>query len=190
MADKDLGEELEKIDENIEKLKNTEFRIFGIRVTPITVGAAFTLISTIVGGLYGAFTIYNDYMDMKEQIQSYVAPDLSGFQEKISVMEEKMIGVEESVIITTDYAREIRNDLKSDIMRIEGVMDDTSRRTKTIQDNIDNSLREMERLNRDTEKDVRDTMRETETRIDDKIRRVENDLKQTLQEALDNPLAN
>ena len=190
MSEKDLGEELEKFDENIEKLKNTGFRVFGIRMTPVTIGAAFTLLSTIIGGLYGAFTVYNDYMEMKEQIQSYVAPDLSGFQEQISVMEEKMKSMEDSVVQTTDYAREIRNDLKADIMRIEGVMDDTSRRVKNTEDNIDESLREMEKLNRDTEKDVRDTMRATEDRIDNSMRRLESDLKQTLQEALDNPLAN
>src|SRR6056300_1003600 len=108
MSEKDLGEELERLDENIDKLKNTGFRIFGIRMTPVTIGAAFTLLSTIIGGLYGAFTVYNDYMEMKEQIQSYVAPDLSGFQEQISVIEEKMLSMEDSVMQTTDYAREIR----------------------------------------------------------------------------------
>ena len=40
-------------------------------------------LSTLVGGLYGGFGVYKDYMDMKEMIQSYVAPDLSGFQEPL-----------------------------------------------------------------------------------------------------------
>lgn len=189
MSEKDLGEELEKLEEGVENLKNTQFKIFGIKVTPVTIGAAFTLVSTVIGGLYGAFTVYNDYMDMKEQIQSYVAPDLSGFQEQLSIMDEKMKSVEDSVVQATDYSRDIRNNLKADIMRLEGLVDDTSRRTKDIQDSIDDSLRGMESLNRETEKDVRDTMRTTEDRIDSKIRQLETDLNDRLQKALDNPLA-
>jgi hypothetical protein len=47
----------------------------------------------------------------------------------------------------------------------------------------------MENLNRETEKDVRDTMRATESRIDESMRRLDEDLNRTLQEALDNPLS-
>lgn len=190
MSEKDLGEELEKFEEGIENLKNTEFKLFGIRVTPLTIGAAFSLVSAVIGGLYGAFTVYNDYMDMKEQIQSYVAPDLSGFEQQLSVMEEQMRGVEDSVVQATDYSREIRNTLKSDIMRLEGIVDDTTRRVKDTQDTIDTTVRELEKMNRDMEKDVRTTMRDTETRIDDSMRQLRTDLEDKLQKALDNPLAN
>lgn len=189
MSEKDLGEELERLDEGIETLKNTKVKLFGIRVTPITIGAAFTLISTIVGSLYGGFTVYNDYMAMKEQIQSYVAPDLSGFQEQISVMQEKMKSVDDSVVQATDYARDIRNNLKTDIMRLEGVVDDTARRVKSIQDSIDNRLREIENVSRETEKDVRDTMRTTENRIEEDMRSIDQELRDVIQKALDNPLA-
>ncbi len=65
-------------------------------------------LSTLVGGLYGGFEVYKDYMDMKEMIQEYVAPDLSGFQEQISVIEQKMVSTEDSVIQATDYARQIK----------------------------------------------------------------------------------
>ena len=47
-------------------------------------------LSTFVGGLYGAFEVYKDYMDMKEQISSYTAPDLSGFDKKLAVMNKEM----------------------------------------------------------------------------------------------------
>ena len=39
MADKDLGNELEKFEEGIENLKNKEFRLFGIKMTPMTISA-------------------------------------------------------------------------------------------------------------------------------------------------------
>jgi predicted nucleic acid-binding Zn-ribbon protein len=208
MAEKDLGEMTENFEEEIENLKNKEFRLFGIKVTAVTVGAAMTLISTGIGGLYGAFVVYQDYMDMKEQIQSYVAPDLSGFQEQISVLQERMIGVEDSVIMSTDYTREIRNDLKADITQIETEMsdledsvDESERRIRDLRSSIEDTLalirtenstalREVETVMRESEKDARDTMRETEERIDQSMRTLEEELNITIQRALDNPLNN
>ena len=51
---------------------------------------------------------------MKTKINKYVAPDLSGLQEQLSVLNQKMIGVEERVIEGTDYTRDIKNDLKKE----------------------------------------------------------------------------
>lgn len=140
-------------------------------------------LSTLVGGLYGGFEVYKDYMDMKEMIQEYVAPDLSGFQEQISVIEQKMVSTEDSVIQATDYARQIKNDLKDDVTRIE-----------TLVDRLEDDIRE-------SEKEVREMVDEADIRFDTKrdqlyadtdrkIRDVDERLSTKIQEALDNPLAN
>jgi len=140
-------------------------------------------LSTLVGGLYGGFEVYKDYMDMKEMIQSYVAPDLSGFQEQLSVIEQKMANTEDSVIQATDYARTIKNDLKDDVTRIE-----------TLVDRLEDDIRE-------SEKEVREMVDEADIRFDTKrdqlyadtdrkIREVDERLSAQIQEALDNPLAN
>ena len=140
-------------------------------------------LSTLVGGLYGGFEVYKDYMDMKEMIQQYVAPDLSGFQEQLSVIEQKMQGTEESVLQATDYARQIKNDLKDDVSRIEYVVDQ-------LEDDM-----------RDSEKEVREMIDIADQRFDNKrdqlyrdtdreIEQLEERLTAKIQEALDNPLAN
>ena len=140
-------------------------------------------LSTLVGGLYGGFEVYKDYMDMKEMIQSYVAPDLSGFQEQLSVIEQKMSSTEDSVIQATDYARQIKNDLKDDVTRIEQLVD-------RLEDDI-----------RESEKEVREMVDEADIRFDTKrdqlysdtdrkIRELSEELNTKIQEALDNPLAN
>jgi vacuolar-type H+-ATPase subunit I/STV1 len=183
MAEKDLGEGLEQLEEGIENLKNKEFKILGIKVTAVTAGAAFGVVSTVIGGLYGAFTVYNDYMDMKEQIQSYVAPDLSGFQEQISVMQQQMNATEDAVLQATDYARDIRNDLKEDVTRVEDLVD-------RLKDDV-----------RASEKEVREMIDEADVRYDNKrdqlysdtdrkIKELDERLSAQIQEALDNPLAN
>jgi len=140
-------------------------------------------LSTLVGGLYGGFEVYKDYMDMKEMIQSYVAPDLSGFQEQLSVIEQKMANTEDSVIQATDYARTIKNDLKDDVTRIEQLVDrleDDMRESETeVRDMIDAADERFDRK--------RDALYgETER----KIKEVDDRLSAQIQEALDNPLAN
>ena len=140
-------------------------------------------LSTLVGGLYGGFEVYKDYMDMKEMIQQYVAPDLSGFQEQLSVIEQKMQGTEEAVLQATDYARQIKNDLKDDVSRIEYVVDQ-------LEDDM-----------RESEKEVREMIDIADQRFDNKrdqlyrdtdreIEQLEERLGAKIQEALDNPLAN
>ena len=90
----------------------------------------FPLIGTILGILWGAFEFYKDYMDMKEQITKYVAPDLSGFDKKLGLLNERMIFVEDSVGQARDYTRDIKVDLKNDIAAMETQIDDIERRGK------------------------------------------------------------
>ena len=140
-------------------------------------------LSTLVGGLYGAFELWKDYTDMKEMIQQYVAPDLSGFQEQLSVIEQKMANTEDAVLQATDYARQIKNDLKDDVSRIEYVVDQ-------LEDDM-----------RESEKEVREMIDIADQRFDNKrdqlyrdtdreIEQLEERLTAKIQEALDNPLAN
>ena len=112
-----------------------------------------------------------------------------------------------------EYSKDIKNNLRDDILKLEGYIDKidnkvekSSDRIKDTQASIDlmventlaemnqlnkdvnYSLREIESLNRETEKDVRDTMRDTEERIDSNLKQLEDRLSERLQEALDNPL--
>ena len=50
-------------------------------------------LSTLVGGAYGGFEVYKDYMDMKEVIKNYEPPDLSRldvFAERTANLEDKL----------------------------------------------------------------------------------------------------
>jgi len=142
-----------------------------------------TLVTSVVGGLYGGFEVYKDYQDMKVKIESYVAPDLSSMKEKIAVMEEQVVSAQ-------GYTRDIKMDLKKDIQRIEIRTESTERRVKETQRATDTTLREVEIVNRESEKDTRDRMREVEDRIDATMERLEKKLGAQLEEALTNPLNN
>ena len=83
------------LDDSVDKLEaavdpNTVISVGGINFTPAKLMIAGGIISTILGGLYGAFEVYKDYMDMKAAISEYVAPDLSAINERLSVIEKEM----------------------------------------------------------------------------------------------------
>jgi hypothetical protein len=177
-----------------EENEKASLEFAGIKFTGGKMFAIITALTTLVGGLYGGFEIYKDYMDMKEQIQSYVAPDLTGFQEQLSVMEEKLKSAEDSVIEARDYTRDIKNDLKTDIDRLEGIVDDMASRIKTVQTESRDAITTSEKV-------VRELIDLADQRFENKRDRVEQNTDQAMKEleerldtkvqmALDNPLAN
>ena len=138
-----------------------------------------TALSTLGGATWAAFEFYKDYMDMKEIVQNI---DVGEIEARNAVIETQL---EEAI----DYTRDIKNSLKDDILRIERVTESTSNRMKTVQDDIDQRLREVSSLSRETEKDVRDSLRDLEDRVDVKMEKLDEELRGTLQKALDNPLS-
>ena len=137
------------------------------------------------GGLWAGFEFYKDYMDMKEIIQEI---DVDTITAQNTLTQTKL---DEAI----DYTRDIKNNLREDIMTVEGHVDKIRNEVQNAIDEMNQlqkdtlaSMREVEALNRETEKDVRDTMRETESRIEEAMTKLEERLSMRLQEALDNPL--
>jgi hypothetical protein len=159
---KDLDEKVDKLEAAVDP--NTVISIGGYNFTPAKIMIAGGIISTVLGGLYGAFEVYKDYMDMKQQIQEYVAPDLSEINKKIAIVSEQ---AEKSV----QYTQDIKNDLKGDIRRLETTVDNVERQVKQ-------SIRE-------TESDMKVLRKETEVAI----KETNANLDRKIQKALDNPLA-
>lgn len=158
----DLNQKVDQLEEAKEKYMsaNTVISIGGYEFTPAKLMVAFTIVSSTLGGLYGCFEVYKDYQSMKKRIAEYVAPDLSELNKK---MEITMQNSEKSV----QYTQDIKNDLKSDIRRLEGIVDQVERSAKQ-------SAREANDAQKQTDQELRQVRKE----IDSKIQR-----------ALDNPLA-
>ena len=172
----------------------TEIEIGGVSFKGGKIFVVLTALSTLGGAAWGGFEFYNDYRNMKEQIQSYVAPDLSGFQEQLSVMEERMATMDITVEEARNYTRDAKTDLRKDIDRIEAVVEKTEDRTKEVQTEAFDAIRAMEKQTRelldnaeqrfDNKRDALDL--DTERKLKDLEERMNN----TIQRALDNPLAN
>jgi DNA repair exonuclease SbcCD ATPase subunit len=180
MADKDLGQELENLEEGIENLKNKEFRIMGIKVTFMTASAAFAVLGSVIGTLYGGFLMYQKVeqaIAFVEQQTEY-EEKISGFEQRMELMEKELSATKGSVQEATGYANEIKNDLKSDIRRLEGVVDSVERSSKQLQRE---TLADV--------KDMRNELRDTRKEVEREMKAQKADLEKKLKEAVDNPLA-
>ena len=131
-------------------------------------------LSTLVGTLYGGFEIYKRYIDMEEKINSFVAPDLSDFdkrieliQQEVSMLQQEMGMILEEVNLVASTAKELKDDLKSDVRQLET----DSRHTESMVDNIKIKTREELRL------------------FEESIKEIENELDLKINKALNNPLS-
>ena len=64
-----------------------EVEVGGIKFRGGKIFVILAALSTAGGALWGGFEFYKDYLNMKEQIQNYVAPDLSEFDKEIGFMQ-------------------------------------------------------------------------------------------------------
>lgn len=189
-----------------------EFEFGGMTFRGGKMAVILTALSTAGGALWGGFEFYKDYMDMKEIVQNIDVDAIAAENEKVILtMDNQMIRIEEAI----EYTRDIKSDLRKDVMEMEALVERLEDKTDKSEDRVKDSqsaiethletirnemnqlrkevgdsIRENEALIRETEKDVRDSMRTTEDRIDGSLRTLEGDLNRKLQEALDNPLAN
>ena len=178
-----------------------EIEYGGIKVGGSKLLLVLPLIGTLGGALWGGFEFYKDYMDMKEQIQNYVAPDLSEFDKNLAVLKEEMQVTREEVIIIrdaigeqVDFMRDTKHDLRGDLVRMEKILD-------KVENDIDKVEDEAQALMDRTKSDARSMIEDANNRFNDKVsgmegyvKRVlnslEEDLDRKLQKSLDNPLAN
>lgn len=194
-----MGEEIKDVNAKIDEAeaamkkyasKDTVISIGGYEFTPAKLMIAATIVSSTLGGLYGAFEVYKDYIGMKKKIASYEAPDLSGFDKRLAVIEENSQK-------TSDYTRDIKVDLKNDLRRNETVTEQVERSVKSAQRETEAEMREMRKAVReDLEKarneanTIRREMADARREIEKEVVQLKKEVDSKIQKAIDNPLAN
>ena len=137
--------------------------------------AIITALTTFVGALYGIFVAYKDYTDFKNFIQNeYVEPDLSGFdkridlvQQQVTMLQSEMTMILEEVNLVASTAKELKDDLKSDVRTLQ----QDSRHTESVVNSVKNNTRDELRL------------------FEQSIKDLEGELELKINKALANPLA-
>lgn len=140
-----------------------EVEVGGVKFTGGKMFAVLTALSALVGTMYGGFEVYKDYMDMKEKIASYKAPDLSGIEKEVALAVSR---ASEAV----DYTRDIKDTLRADIIQLE------------------KDSRTMEKENRLMVRDAQTWFDQRTSDIDDKLRQLEQRMDDKIRRALENPL--
>jgi len=183
----------------------------GIKIGGSKLLLILPLLGTIAGGLWGGFELWHRYQEMEAKIDKYVAPDLSGFDKRIAIIEKSFAKemkilktevsiIKDSVIVSTDYTRDIKNDLKSDIQTLEKSVDDIERRGKEafklVRDSIemnDTKVRTMITVNSDRfdnrREQIRNDMDALEQRNKVEIKTLKDNIRNQIKKALENPLA-
>ena len=188
---KDVNKKIDEAQAAVKKYASadTVISIGGYEFTPAKLMVAFTLVSSTLGGLYGAFEVYKDYQSMKKKIAEYSAPDLSEFDKRLAVIEQNSSK-------TADYTRDIKTDLKNDIRRNETVTEQVERSVKQAQRETEVEMREMRRAVReDLEKArneanaIRREMADARREISREVEVLKKEVDGKIQKALDNPLA-
>jgi len=194
-----MGEEIKDVNAKIDEAeaamkkyasKDTVISIGGYEFTPAKLMVAFTLVSSTLGGLYGAFEVYKDYQSMKKKIAEYTAPDLSEFDKRLAVIEQNSSK-------TADYTRDIKTDLKNDIRRNENVTESVERFVKQAQRETEQEMRQARKdVREDLDKAraevnaIRKEMADARREISREVETLKKEVDGKIQKAIDNPLAN
>ena len=175
----------------------------GVHLTGIKGSYLFVLLplfGSIIGGLWGGFELWSRYQAMEQQIQEYVAPDLSGFDKRLEVMDGKISSLKVLVADAQETARDIRTDIKGEVNKqddqiaaIDKRSRTNSRDTRVIIRNAEKNFGELEMGMLST---IRDLISDTSKRWDDKLTKVDTQIEtlekkidKKITKALENPLA-
>jgi cell division protein FtsB len=136
-----------------------------------------TVLSTLGGMAWGAFEFYNDYRNMKEMIESYVAPDMSEINQGLAVQNERMESLEASMEI-----------LVADLDKLDS---ESFRGINTVED----LARQVDDRTAETQRELRDDVYALEEKVNDRLRVIDEDLREArkdledkIQTILENPL--
>ena len=168
----------------------SELEFAGVKFKGGKIFGILLALSTLVGGAYGVFEVYKDYMDMKEVVRAYEPPDLTGFESRLNVFEEKLTNLEtllnnkitnmeqilQSEISTAmalvtaaqGDARDIRNELRKDFNEVQDQITSVDKRSRA-------SDQETRGAVRTAENDIRTLIQHAEDRFDGKRTAIESD---------------
>ena len=184
-----------------------EIEAAGMKIKGGKILLILPILGTLGGGLWGGFEFYKDYMNMREKIESYSAPDLSGFEKKLAVLHEEMKSLKEmesmikqSADDARDYTKDIKIDLKDEMHHMSKQVDDIEKRGKEafrmVRESIDSNDTKVRKLVTDSgdrfdkrREQLRNDMDALEKRIKGEMKELQTKVDEKIKKALNNPLS-
>lgn len=140
----DLGEKLDEI----EGLADKRLSLFGLRFTPTQLGMAVAALGSVLGALYGGFTMY-------QKVEELASLDIGGYQAqmeqtsaKIETQEKLLTSIEQNLRdakqLTYDIEKRVNDKVvyfEQKMDKFEGKVDETKAELEErIQKALDNPL--------------------------------------------------
>jgi len=147
--------------------------------------AVLLALSSAVGALYGGFEFWKKFQDMSAQIEAYTAPDLSGFDKKIALVESETNAKMDVVLQKVDGLKSELDIVLEEINLISQVSRELKDDLKTDLRNVENDVRHVTEI----VNDVEDRQKEDTREILDEIKLIEDNLNLNIDKALNNPLS-
>ena len=139
----------------------------GLKFSGGKVFIILSLIGAIVGGGWTGYKFYDDYLTMKQQVLEYTAPDLSHYDEQIAVLKAEIDSILDEITLVADVAKDLKNDMKTDLR------------------SMNNDIRHITEI----VNDIEDRQKEDTREIFDELKLIEDELKLSVDKALNNPLS-
>ena len=138
----------------------------------------FAAFSTIIGGLWAGFQVYQQFLTMKEVTAAYVPPDLSDIESRISVLDERVTSVERLTKINSEALNYMTGSISSSVSG-----------TRQTVDAVSSSVRNSDAQNMAMQRAVIEQLREQDQEQQRRIKQLEAETAERIQKTLANPLA-
>jgi len=138
----------------------------------------FAALSTIIGGLWAGFQVYQQFLTMKEVTAAYVPPDLSSIENRISVLDERVTSVERLTKINSEALNYMTGSISSSVSG-----------TRQTVDAVSSSVRNSDAQNMAMQRAVIEQLRQQDQEQQRRIKQLEAETAERIQKTLANPLA-
>jgi len=163
----DLGEKLDQV----EALKDTRMKAFGLRFTGTQLFATFALISSIASGGYGGLLLW-------QKVEALAELDLGAISSQMAKTSQDLKRVGDDISAIKVELKKDMNDLRSSQYSLESRMDNKI------------SSQDSKMTAFDQRMDLKLTSYDDKLfKFDQKLEKTKEDLNKRIQQSLDNPLA-
>jgi hypothetical protein len=132
----DLGEKLDEV----EGLADKRLRLFGLQFTPTQLGMAVAAIGSVLGTLYGGFTMY-------QKVEELASLDIGGYQAqmeqtsaKIETQEKLLTSIEQNLRDAKQLTYDIEKRVNDKVVYFEGKMDKFENKVETTKAELEDRI--------------------------------------------------
>ena len=138
----------------------------------------FAAFSTVIGGLWAGFQVYQQFLTMKEVTAAYVPPDLSDIEGRISVLDERVTSVERLTKINSEALNYMTGSISSSVSG-----------TRQTVDAVSSSVRNSDAQNMAMQRAIIEQLRQQDQEQQRRVKELEAQTAERIQKTLANPLA-